>query len=64
MKKALYIIVPLAIIIVLYLVFFGFKKPATSANTRIAEIDNQLMNQKLTSDQVQALLTEKAVLQG
>lgn len=64
MKTALYIIVPLGIILALYFVFFGFKKPTSSATTRIAEIDQQLRTERLSSDQVQALMTEKAILQG
>lgn len=61
-KIFLWVGIPLLIIIILYFVFFGKKKPTT--NERIAQINATLQTSRLSSDQVQALLTEKHLLQS
>lgn len=61
-KIGLYIGLPLLVIIILYLVFFGIGKKRKSS--RIAEIDNALRTARLSSEQVQTLIIEKQFLQG
>lgn len=61
-KIALWIGIPLVIIIIMYVIFFGFKRPSSASASRIAEIESTLQNSRLSADDMQALMTERQIL--